>query len=148
MGQNQTFPGDCEMARSRLDLPQRRVLVIDDTMDVADSLAILLETMGANVRVAYSGVEGLKACAEFEPELVFLDLRMPAMDGFETARRMRELPTGRKATLVALTGLGEESTRRRALGEGFNRHLTKPAKMGELEALLNAPPWNDRGEHP
>jgi signal transduction histidine kinase len=118
----------------------RRVLVIDDTADVADSLALLLKTLGAGVRVAYGGAEGLRACAEFEPDVVFLDIGMPEMDGFETARRMRELSAGRRATLVALTGWGEDKTRRRAMEAGFDRHLTKPMDTGELEALLAAVP--------
>ncbi|HMK88246.1 MAG TPA: ATP-binding protein, partial [Methylocystis sp.] len=116
----------------------RRVLVIDDTPDVADSFALLLETLGANVRVAHSGVEGLATCAEFAPELVFLDIGMPGMDGFETARRMRELPAGQKATLIALTGWGEEGTRARVKEAGFDGHLTKPADVEEVEMLLGS----------
>ena len=118
----------------------RRVLVVDDTRDVADSLCLLLETMGAKVRVAYSGEQALTACAEFEPELVFLDIGMPEMDGFETARRLREQAAGREAILVALTGWGGRETRRRIKEAGFNRHLTKPADMGELNALLCGAP--------
>ena len=117
-------------------VPPRRVLVVDDTRDVADSFALLLEILGAQVRVAYSGAQALAACAEFEPELVFLDIGMPQMDGFETARRMRKLPAGREPVFIALTGWGEEETRRRAREAGFDRFLTKPADMSELEALL------------
>ena len=118
----------------------RRVLIVDDTPEVADSFAILLETLGVEVRVAYSGAQGLAASSEFEPELVFLDIGMPGMDGFETARRMRDQPAGRKAVLVALTGWGEDEMRRRVKEAGFNRHLTKPASMGDLEALLYGAP--------
>jgi PAS domain S-box-containing protein len=116
----------------------RRVLVVDDTRDAADSLVLLLETLGANVRVAYSGAQALEACVAFEPELVFLDLGMPQMDGFETARRMRASPSGRSVSLIALTGWGEEETRRRARQAGFDRHLTKPATMPELKAVLGS----------
>ena len=126
--------GSCAAASSR------RVLIVDDTPEVADSFAILLETLGVQVRVAYSGAQGLAASSEFEPELVFLDIGMPGMDGFETARRMRDQPAGRKAVLVALTGWGEDEMRRRVKEAGFNRHLTKPASMGDLEALLYAAP--------
>ena len=126
--------GSCAAASSR------RVLIVDDTPEVADSFAILLETLGVQVRVAYSGAQGLAASSEFEPELVFLDIGMPGMDGFETARRMRDQPAGRKAVLVALTGWGEDETLRRVKEAGFNRHLTKPASMGDLEALLYAAP--------
>ncbi len=118
----------------------RRVLIVDDTPEVADSFAMLLEILGAQVQVAYSGAQGLAASSEFEPELVFLDIGMPGMDGFETARRMRDQPAGRKAVLVALTGWGEGETIRRIKEAGFNLHLTKPASMGELEALLYAAP--------
>ena len=100
----------------------------------------LLKTFGAEVRVAHSGAEGLTACAEFAPELVFLDIGMPVLDGLETARRMRELPSAKKATLVALTGWGEEETRRRAKQAGFDRHVTKPADLDELQALLDLVP--------
>lgn len=113
-----------------------RVLVVDDAVDVADAFAGLLESLGARVRVANSGAEGLKACVEFEPELIFLDIGMPDMDGFETARRLRKLPAGREVMLVALTGWGEEETQRRARDAGFDRHLTKPADICEIEALL------------
>ncbi|MGJ0393986.1 MAG: PAS domain S-box protein [Methylocystis sp.] len=122
----------------------RRVLVIDDARDVGDSLALLLAMLGAEVRIAYSGAEGLAVCAEFEPELILLDIGMPEMDGFETARRLREQGAGRKAMLVALTGWGEEETRRRVYEAGFDRHLTKPANIERIEALLEAAPSNDQ----
>jgi len=118
----------------------RRVLVIDDSPDVADSLGLLLRSFGAEVQVAHSGAEGLAACAAFAPELIFLDLSMPGMDGLETARRLRALPTARNATLVALTGRGENETRRWVMEAGFDRHMTKPADLEELEALLDVAP--------
>ncbi len=114
----------------------RRVLVIDDLPDVAESLAFLLRVLGAEVRVAQSGAQGLAICAEFEPELVFLDLSMPDMDGIETARRMREFPAGRRSKLVALTGFGEERARERTQDAGFDGHLSKPARLSQLEELL------------
>lgn len=116
---------------------RRRVLVVDDSPDVADSLALLLKTFGADVRVARSGGEGLAICAEFAPEVILLDLSMPGMDGFETAQRLRELPATSRATLVALTGRGEQDVRRRVQQAGFDRHLTKPADLNELASLLD-----------
>ncbi len=116
--------------------PSRRVLVVDDTPDVADSLALLMKTLGVDVRVAYSGARGLASLAEFKPEIVFLDIGMPGMDGFETARRMREHPQGRDVALVALTGWGEEETRRRVEASGFDRHLIKPAQIDDLRQAL------------
>jgi len=123
-----------------------RVLVVDDSIDVADSLSLLLRTLGATARVAYGGAEALAAFTEFRPELVLLDLGMPRMDGFETARRMRESSWGRNATLIALTGWGEEGTRRRAIEAGFDTHMTKPADLGKLQALLDAVPRSKLGE--
>jgi PAS domain S-box-containing protein len=113
-----------------------RVLVIDDMPKVAEALAFLLNVLGATVRVAHSGAQGLEICAEFEPELVLLDLSMPKMDGFETARRLQELPAGRKARLIALTGFGEEQARARTKEAGFESHLVKPARLKQLEELL------------
>jgi len=114
----------------------RRVMVVDDMPEVAGTLASLLEVLGATVRVAHSGAQGLVTCADFEPELVLLDIGMPEMDGFETARRIREMPAGRKAMLVALTGWGEEQTRARTKEAGFDRHLVKPIHIKQLEELL------------
>ena len=121
--------------------PPRRVLVVDDAQDVADSLALLLETLGAEVRVAYDGAQALDRLAEFKPEIVFLDIGMTGMDGFETARRMREQPQGRGVAVIALTGWGEEETRKRIEANGFDRHLTKPAQIDDLRQILqNADP--------
>lgn len=116
----------------------RRVLVIDDNQDVADSLAMLLETFGVEVRTANSGAAGLDALAWFKPELVFLDIGMPGMDGIETARRIRERPEGREVMLVALTGWGQEEDRSRTHAAGFDRHLVKPAELDALQELLAA----------
>lgn len=121
------------------DLPaSRRILVIDDDHDVADSLVMFLETFGADVRVAYSGEGGVAAVQEFHPELIFLDLGMPKIDGYETARRIRALPEGRDVKLVALTGWGQGQIRERAHEAGFDCQLTKPAGIDALQALLNA----------
>ena len=114
----------------------RRVLVIDDNLDGADSLALLLEMLGATVQVANDGAHGLEALIDLKPELVFLDLGMPGMDGFETARRIRELPEGTNAMLIALTGWGGDEIRERAEECGFDRHLTKPVEIEELEKIL------------
>ncbi len=113
-----------------------RVLVIDDMPQVAQALAFLLDVLGATVRVAHSGEQGLEFCAEFEPDLVLLDLSMPIMDGFETARRLKELPAGRRARLVAVTGFGEQQSLARTQEAGFESHLVKPVRLQQLEALL------------
>ena len=114
----------------------RRVLIVDDNRDVADSLAMLLETLGMDVRAAYDGPSALDIVAAFRPEIVFLDLGMPKMDGYETARRFRQLPDGRDALLVALTGWGQTEDRRRTRDAGFDEHLAKPVELGVLEGVL------------
>ncbi|MFZ6184173.1 PAS domain S-box protein [Nannocystis pusilla] len=114
----------------------RRVLVVDDNRDAALSLADFLELIGCDTRVAHDGFEGLRLAAEFSPELVFLDIGMPTMNGYETARRMRAEPWGEKPVLVALTGWGQEEDKARAQEAGFDRHIVKPAAPEVLEALL------------
>ena len=80
--------------------------MIDDNPDVADSLVMLIESFGAEVRAAYDGASGVEAAAEFRPDIVFIDIRMPGIDGYETARRLRARLGPDTPTLVALTGLG------------------------------------------
>ncbi|MGJ0505816.1 MAG: ATP-binding protein [Methylocystis sp.] len=115
----------------------RRVLVIDDNADAAVSMSMLLETMGLDTRVAGDGARGVEMFEEFGPELVFLDLGMPGMDGFETARRLRATPHGQAATIVALTGWGGEDTRARTREAGFDLHLTKPASLEDVGKVLS-----------
>lgn len=113
-----------------------RVLVIDDDRDVADSLVMLLEMLGATVQVAYGGACGLSKVTAFQPDLAFLDIGMPGMDGYETARRIRRLPEGRNIKLIALTGWGESQILDRAREAGFDQKLTKPASYESLQELL------------
>ncbi len=120
-------------------LPARRVLVVDDNRDAADSLGMLLELLGSEVRVAHEGTAALQALAAFRPEVVFLDIGMPDMDGYEVARRMRAEPAGRDATLVAVTGWGQEADRRRVREGGFDRHLIKPVAVDDLAQVLAIP---------
>jgi PAS domain S-box-containing protein len=120
----------------RADLAPRRVLVIDDNHDVADSLAMLLQTFDASVCVAYDGAQGLEALESFDAEIIFLDLGLPGMDGYETARRIREQSQGRAVKIVALTGWGEEGTRNRVKEANFDDHVTKPMDLTKLASLL------------
>ena len=116
--------------------PARRILVVDDHRDAADSLAMLLESVGMEVRVAYEGTPAPEAAAAFKPEIVFPDLGMPKMDGYETARRLREFPDGDDIFVVALTGWGKGEARRRTRDAGFDDHLTKPVDFGLLKKVL------------
>ena len=118
-------------AKSR---PSQRILVIDDNRDAADSLAMLLELYGSTAHSAYSGAAGVEALRELKFETVFIDLGMPVIDGFETARRIRALPEGNSVKLIALTAWSKEQVEQRARDVGFDCHLTKPASF---EALCN-----------
>lgn len=115
----------------------RRVLVVDDNVDAAESLAVLLRMLGAEVRVAGSGPEGLTQMSTFHPEAVLLDIGMPAMDGHEVARRIRARAEYAGVTLIAVTGWGQPEDRRRSRQVGFDFHLVKPVDLPELTALLN-----------
>ncbi len=113
-----------------------RALVIDDNTDVADSLVMLMETLGAEVRVAYDGASGLQSAADLLPDVIFVDIRMPGMDGHETARLMRARFGGKAPTLIALTGLGQDRDRTLSLKAGFDAHLTKPVSADVLDELF------------
>lgn len=115
---------------------RRRVLVIDDDMDCADTIAMILRRLGVEVTVAYSGAAGLDAFAAFSPDLIFLDIGMPHMDGYQTVRELRARPTERDVKIVALTGWGRSEDRARTLAAGFDHHLVKPAEMADLRDML------------
>jgi CheY-like chemotaxis protein len=104
----------------------RRILVVDDDLDGAETLAIVLRVAGHGVQVAHDGPSTLKIAADFQPDVVFLDVGMPGMDGFETARQLRQRVELDKAVLVALTGYGREEDRQRAAQAGFDHFLVKP----------------------
>jgi CheY-like chemotaxis protein len=114
----------------------RRLMVVDDNEDAANSLSMLLRLQGHAVRVLHGGEAALEAVREESPEVVLLDLGMPGMDGYETARRMRTLPGGDRIVLVALTGWGQEQDRRRSREAGFDQHLTKPVDPQSLDEVL------------
>jgi PAS domain S-box-containing protein len=116
--------------------PLQRVLVVDDSRDGADTLALVLNTLGAETRVAYDGNTALTAARDFRPAVVLLDLSMPGMDGYEIAARMREDPALRGVRLIALTGFGSEEERRRSSEAGFDAHYVKPVDAARLQALL------------
>lgn len=117
-----------------------RVMVVDDDRDVADSLLMLLGCCGVEARVAYGGAEALASLPEFLPHLVFLDIGMPGMDGFETARRIRLAPRGKSLVLAALSGWGRDDDRCKTMQAGFDHHLVKPIDLASLESLLASMP--------
>jgi signal transduction histidine kinase/CheY-like chemotaxis protein len=123
-------------AGGRRPVPPRRVLVVDDNVDAAESLATLLRVDRHEVRTAHDGPTALEEAATFRPEVVLLDIGLPKMDGYEVARRLRGQDGFQKALLVALTGYGQEEDRRRAAAAGFDAYLVKPADPAALHDLL------------
>jgi PAS domain S-box-containing protein len=117
-----------------------RVLVVDDNADAADTLAALVSAVGGDARTAYNGLDGVRLVADFRPEVILLDIGMPEMDGYETCRRLRALPAGQTAYVVAVTGWGQLHDRERALSEGFDAHLTKPADPRVIRDILTRGP--------
>ena len=118
----------------------RRILVADDNLDSLETLAQLLQLRGHEIYKAADGVQALEAATRTRPDLVLLDIGMPGMDGYEVARRIRSQPWGREATLVALTGWGQENDRRRSREAGFDSHCIKPLDMQRLLNLLASLP--------
>jgi len=119
----------------------RRVMVVDDNEDGAQTMGALLSAGGHDVRVFYGALEALAAATESPPEIAFIDLNMPGMDGFELARKMRDLPSGQQIRLIAVTGMGREADVMRTRASGFDAHLTKPAdpeKLLEFAAYAGA----------
>ncbi|HEX5126214.1 MAG TPA: PAS domain S-box protein [Rhodocyclaceae bacterium] len=116
----------------------RKILVVDDNRDAADSIATLLQLSGHEVTVAYDGSEALRVATSNPIDIVLLDLGLPTMTGYEVARRMREIPTLRNARLIAMTGYGQDSDKRAAVDAGFEMHLVKPVEFGNLMRIIDA----------
>jgi CheY-like chemotaxis protein len=110
---------------------------VDDNKDAADSLAMLLRVDGNDIRTAYDGPEALEVAEVFHPEVVLLDIGLPKLNGYDVARRIRQQPWGRGATLIALTGWGKDEDKRLSQEAGFNFHIVKPVNFAALEDLLN-----------
>ncbi len=121
-----------------------RVLVVDDNRDAADSLQALFEMENCNVATAYDGFQALEAFDQLMPDVVVMDLGMPAMDGYEAARRIRRKPGAKDVLLIAVTGWGQNDARQRTIDAGFDHHLIKPVNFDEIKRLakgsLGKPP--------
>jgi CheY-like chemotaxis protein len=113
-----------------------RVLVVDDNHDSAQGLALMLDLEGHEVRTAADGMEALDIAEQFRPQVVLLDIGMPGIDGYETARRLRARPWARSVLLCAQTGWGQEEDKRRARSAGFDRHLVKPVDPEEVTRIV------------
>lgn len=116
----------------------RRVLVADPCADTVESTAWLLRLWGHEVRGAADGPATLAAARAYRPDAILMEVRLPKLDGFEVARRLRQLDAGRKALLVAVTGYGDATNRRLSRAAGFDRHLLKPVEPEVLRDLLAA----------
>src|SRR5262249_45384264 len=116
----------------------RRVLVVDDIADSADSLAMLVRLSGHDVKVVYNGPDAIAAVAEFRPEIVLLDIALRGMDGYEVAKQIRQQPASGNIAVVAVTGFSQERDRRMSSESGFTHYLTKPVDPELLRKLLTA----------
>ena len=114
----------------------RRILVVDDNRDSAESLAELLELIGNRTHAAYDGLEAVEAAEAFRPDVVLLDIGLPKLNGYEAARKIRERPWGKNVVLVALTGWGQEEDRQKSREAGFDAHMVKPVDFAALKKLL------------
>ena len=115
-----------------------RVLIVDDNVDAAEMMAALLELSGHSVRKAFDGPGGLQAALDDPPDVMLLDIGLPGLTGIEVAERVRHEPALERVLLVAMTGYGQDSDRRRSHDAGFDHHLTKPADFAEVEKILGA----------
>jgi CheY-like chemotaxis protein len=113
-----------------------RLLVVDDNVDAADTLALLLRQAGHQVRVAHTGAAAVQSALSCQPEVVLLDIGLPGMDGYQVAARLREVPQLKKTTVIAMTGYGEDSDRQRAFQAGFDHHFLKPIDPERLQDFL------------
>ena len=118
--------------------PQRRILIVDDNRDAADSLAMLMEITGNTTYVAHDGIEAIEEIEKHRPEVVLLDIGLPGLTGHEVCRRVRQQPWGKNIVMIALTGWGQEDDRRKSEEAGFNGHLVKPVDYDKLLELLSS----------
>jgi CheY-like chemotaxis protein len=121
-------------------ITSKKILVVDDNVDAAQTLAMLLDFSGHNTRSAFSGQQGLDEALSFRPDVVFLDIGLPDMTGYEVARRLLADPATSSAQLIALTGWGTQDDIRKSKAAGFHAHLTKPVDPDNVESILASLP--------
>ncbi|MFT3883629.1 MAG: ATP-binding protein [Gemmatales bacterium] len=119
----------------------RRVLVVDDNRDGADSLAMMLNLLGDEIRTAHDGIEAIEVAERFRPEVILMDVGMPRLNGLEATRRIREKEWGKAITIIALTGWGQDSDREKSKEAGCNGHLVKPVHLPDLQKAFGA--WHE-----
>jgi len=119
---------------------RRSVVVVDDNLDAAESMAILLRNVGHEVRIEHDGLAAIKELTRELPDVVLLDIGLPGISGYEVAKRLRQHPGGESVRIYAMTGYGQEDDRRRSMEAGFDGHLVKPVVPSDLFALVDAAP--------
>jgi CheY-like chemotaxis protein len=129
-------PGPVETGAANEAVVGRRILVVDDNVDAAASLAQLLQLEGHESQAVYGAREALECVNSFKPEVVLLDIGLPQMNGYEVARRLRAVDGCTRLKLIALTGYGQSEDRQKALAAGFDAHLAKPVDLAALGRLL------------
>lgn len=117
---------------------KRRVLVVDDNRDSANTLAMMLKLLGNETQTAYDGIEAVSAAEQFHPDLVLMDVGMPRLNGFDATRRIREQPWGKSMTVIALTGWDQDSDLEKSREAGCNGHLVKPVELANLQTILQS----------
>jgi CheY-like chemotaxis protein len=117
--------------------PKRSILVVDDNVDAATSLATLLRMVGHDVEIEHDGRAALERISRAVPDLVLLDIGLPGMSGYEVAKQLRSRPEGQGLRIYAMTGYGQEDDRKRSMESGFNGHLVKPVMPAELFRLID-----------
>ena len=130
-------PAPASITQPPAKAPQR-VLVVDDNIDAANGLAMLLEMTGHGTRLAYDGPAAVQAAIDYQPDVILLDIGLPGLDGYKVAQRIRQQAGLQNVTLVALTGYGQDSDRQRSQDAGFDHHLVKPANFDDIEKILGA----------
>ena len=115
-----------------------RVLVVDDNVDAAESLAMLLKASGHDTRIAHDGPTALEATLDDPPDAVLLDIGLPRLNGYEVAKRMRQQGVLQNVILIAMTGYGQQTDRQRSQEAGFDHHLVKPVDFNDLQQILVA----------
>lgn len=113
-----------------------RVLIVDDEHATADTLALLIQTLGCEARAVYSGQAAVDQLADFEPDMALIDIGMPECNGYDTVASIRQHPAGTHVILVAVTGWSRDEDKRRAYDAGFDLHVAKPMKLETLRELL------------
>ena len=118
--------------------PYLRVLVVDDNVDAAKLMAMLVKAAGHDTQTAHDGPTAVQAALDYRPDVMLLDIGLPKMNGYEVAKRIRKEPVLEHVVLVAMTGYGQEDDRKRSLEAGFNHHLVKPGDFKDVRAILAA----------